>query len=282
MVEPFLSFLFKVNYASNRYGCNAKHPADRRRTPDLWPKVRLRKRGICGTACALAASRRYGLWRRIPQIFCAAAVPVFCAAAVPVQRRFPGRPSSAFVLRRHAALNTRTGARGAAYTYAPQIQCLRRREIRSRRGPFEKRAAATGALDSRSGFRYNECIHTGRAYAGGAELADAWTQGLTELLCGSGSGARRQRRSKVRFAPTSFLFLWQKRRHPPAPLFLSAKSHAAPSLCACKRGVGAPACNQLLRVQAHSKILCRQLFCNRLATDVRVEKPGVKFPKLSQ
>lgn len=81
--SPFLSFLFKVNYASNRYGCNAKHPADRRRTPDLWPKVRLRKRGICGTACALAASRRYGLWRRIPQIF--------CAAAVPVQRRFPGQ-----------------------------------------------------------------------------------------------------------------------------------------------------------------------------------------------
>lgn len=55
------------------------------------------------------------------------------------------------------------GRAGAAYTYAPPIQCLRRREIRSRRGPFEKRAAATGALDSRSGFRYNGCIHTGRA-----------------------------------------------------------------------------------------------------------------------
>lgn len=30
-------------------------------------------------------------------------------------------------------------AGGAAYTYAPPIQCLRRREIRSRRGPFEKK-----------------------------------------------------------------------------------------------------------------------------------------------
>ncbi len=29
--------------------------------------------------------------------------------------------------------------------------------------PLKKKAAATGALDSRSGFRYNECIHTGRA-----------------------------------------------------------------------------------------------------------------------